>query len=214
MKQLTFLHKALAALLIAGSPLALAADRAKAGGSAGGPGASGAEAAGAGQGTPDREAATTRGNANLAKGNLSKDDQQFVQKAAQGGMMEVRLGEVASQKAMSPQVKELGSMMVKDHSKANNELKDLAGKKGFALSTELESKHQSTVDRLGKLSGEEFDKAYVNEMVSAHKKDVDLFEKAAKSADDADLKAWAGKTLPTLQGHLQHVQGMKKGSRE
>ena len=124
--------------------------------------------------------------------------------------MEVKLGELASQKAASAQVKEFGAMMVKDHGKANQELKDLAGKKGVTLPAELDSKHQGMVDKFSKLSGEAFDKEYVSDMVSDHKKDVAEFEKASKSAADADLKAWAGQTLPTLQTHLKHAQDLKK----
>jgi putative membrane protein len=146
-----------------------------------------------------------------AKSQLSKQDQQFIQKAAQSSMMEVRLGELAGQKAAAQPVKEFGAMMVKDHGAASQELNQLAGQKGLQLDTQLDSKHQGTVDRFGKLSGEEFDKTYVNEMVSAHKKDVSDFEKASKSATDADVKAWAAKTLPKLQQHLEHAQGMKKG---
>ncbi len=122
-----------------------------------------------------------------------------MQKAAQGGMMEVKLGELASQKAASAPVKEFGAMMVKDHGKANQELKDLAAKKGVTLPSELDSKHQGMVDKFSKLSGDAFDKDYVAE-----------FEKASKSAADPDLKAWAGQTLPTLQTHLTHAQDLKK----
>lgn len=192
-------------------------DRAPGGSSAGGPGA-GAGAPGANTDKPAPSTSSTRadekaaagGKAGGTQGALSKQDQQFVQKAAQGGMLEVRLGELASQKAANPKVKELGATMVKDHSQVNKELNDLAEKKGLVLSTELDSKHQGTVEKFSKLSGEEFDKAYVKELVSAHKKDVSEFEKASKSAADADVKAWAGKTLPALQGHLQHVQEMQK----
>ena len=213
MKSISSLNKVVALLLFAATPALLqGAERTVGGASAGGP-AAGTAAAGSGEGVPSPANAKGGGDAAKAgaKGALAKQDQKFIQTAAQGGLMEVRLGEVASQKASAAEVKELGAMMVKDHSKANDELKDLAGKKGVTLPAELDSKHQGTVDRLSKLSGEEFDKAYVNEMITAHKKDVSEFEKASKSAADADVKGWAGKTLPTLQAHLQHVQGMKKG---
>ena len=216
MKRFPSLNKVCAAFLFASTPVLLqAADRQAGGASAGGP-AAGAAAAGAGEGVPapstaiDRDAAAKP----AGKSTLSKEDERFLQNAAQGGIMEVRLGEIASQKASANDVKELGSMMVKDHGKANQELNELAGKKGAALMTELDAKHQSAIDRLSKLSGEEFDKGYVSEMVTAHKKDVAAFEKASKSASDPDVKAWAGKTLPTLQAHLDHVQGMAKGSRQ
>lgn len=146
-----------------------------------------------------------------AKGALAKQDEQFIKMAGQSGMTEVKLGELASQKGASAKVKEFGATMVKDHGLANQELRDLAGKKGVTLPSELDSKHQGMVDKMSKLSGEAFDKEYADEMVSNHKKAVSEFEKTSKSAADADLKAWAGKTLPTLQTHLQHAEELKKG---
>jgi putative membrane protein len=207
MKTFSILKGAVALLLTTATPAVLqAADRA------------GKSAAGAASGeaspNPGASAAGAKPAAAAGKSSLAKQDEQFVLKAAQGGMVEVRLGELASQKGGSAQVKEFGSMMVKDHGKANQELTELAGKKGVALSTELDSKHQSTVDRLGKLTGDAFDKAYTAEMVADHKKDVAEFEKAAKSATDPDIKAWAEKTLPTLQAHLQHAQGLSKGGKQ
>ncbi len=190
-----------ALLLSLALPVALQAADPKSTSSAGGPAA--------GTPSPATEAGKVEAKGD-AKGALAKQDEQFIQKAAQGGMMEVKLGELASQKAASAQVKEFGAMMVKDHGKANQELKDLAGKKGVTLPAELDSKHQGMVDKFSKLSGEAFDKEYVSDMVSDHKKDVAEFEKASKSAADADLKAWAGQTLPTLQTHLKHAQDLKK----
>ena len=189
------------ALLCVALPVMLQAADPKSTSSAGGP-AAGAPA-------PPAEAGKTDAKA-PAKGALSKQDEQFIQKAAQAGMTEVKLGELASQKGASAQVKEFGAMMVKDHGKANQELTDLAGKKGVTLPAELDSKHQGTVDKFSKLSGEAFDKEYASEMVSGHKKAVSDFEKASKSAADPDLKAWAGQTLPALQGHLKHAQALKK----
>lgn len=144
------------------------------------------------------------------KSQLAKQDEQFLQKAAQGSIMEVRLGEMASQKAVAQPVKEFGGMMVKDHGRANQELNELAGLKGMALDTELDPKHQGAVDRFGKLTGEDFDKAYVKEMVSTHKKSVSEFEKAANSASDPDVKAFAQKTLPSLKSHLVRAEALKK----
>jgi putative membrane protein len=142
--------------------------------------------------------------------DLSSHDEMFIKKAALGGMTEVRLGEIATEKARQPAVKEFGAMMVKDHSKANTELKALAKSKNVELPADLDSKHQSTVDRFSKLSADEFDKAYVKEMVEDHKKDVAEFEEAAKSAKDAEVKAFAEKTLPTLRTHLEHVMTLHK----
>lgn len=96
--------------------------------------------------------------------------------------------------------------MVTDHSKANDELKQWAQQKNITLPTELDAKHKATRDRLAKLSGDAFDKAYMHEMLTDHREDVAAFKRESTSAKDADLKAWAGKTLPTLQEHLKLAQ--------
>ena len=107
------------------------------------------------------------------------------------------------QKASSADVKAFGQRMVTDHSKANDELSQLATAKGLALPTELGGEHKDALDHLSSLSGAEFDKAYMKHMVEDHVKDVAEFEKASTTAMDSDVKGWAGKTLPTLQQHLQ-----------
>jgi putative membrane protein len=127
--------------------------------------------------------------------------------AASDGLAEVKLGQLAGEKGGSAEVKELGSMMVTDHGKANEELKTLASAKGAEVPADLDKKHQATYDRLAKLSGAEFDKAYVAEMVKGHKKAVGEFEKAAKGKD-AEVKAFADKTLPTLRHHLEKAQSL------
>ena len=147
-----------------------------------------------------------------AKSQLSAGDEKFVKTAGADGLAEVKLGELARDKANGPGVKEFGEMMASDHGKANEELKELAMKKGVTLPDKLEAKHQQTADKLGKLSGEAFDKAYAAEMVKAHKSAVSLFEGEAKSGKDADLKAFAEKTLPTLKTHLEKAQGLQGGS--
>lgn len=133
-------------------------------------------------------------------------DSSFVKKAAMGGMAEVELGNLAQQKASSDQVKQFGARMVQDHGKANDELKQIAGSKGIDLPAALDGKHRKDMDRLGKLSGAQFDKAYMNHMVDDHKKDIADFKKEANSGKDADVKAFAAKTLPTLEEHLKLAQ--------
>ena len=127
-------------------------------------------------------------------------------KAAQGGMAEVELGQLAEQNASSQAVKDFGKRMVDDHSKANDQLKQLASQKGVGLPTGLDAKDQTTKDRLSKLQGDAFDKAYMQDMVMDHKKDVAEFKHESMSAQDPDLKSWAGETLPTLQSHLQEAE--------
>jgi len=139
---------------------------------------------------------------------MTATDSTFVTKAAQGGMAEVKLGQLAEQKAMSPDVKNFGQTMVTDHTKANDELKALASSKGITLPSEIDSKDQATYDRLSKLSGAEFDRAYMKDMVSDHKTDVGEFKRQAVRGADVDLKAWAAKTLPTLEHHLQMAESV------
>jgi len=133
-------------------------------------------------------------------------DQPFAREAAIGGMAEVALGNLAKEKASSADVKQFGDRMVTDHGKANDELKQWAQQKHVTLPAAIDGKHQATHDRLAKLSGEAFDKAYMSDMVMDHQHDVAAFKREAASGKDPDLKAWAAKTLPTLQDHLKMAQ--------
>lgn len=130
-------------------------------------------------------------------------DHSFAMKAAQGGMAEVELGKLATEKGQNQQVKAFGQRMVDDHTKANDDLKSIAANKSINLPTSLDAKDQSTKDRLSKLSGAEFDKAYMRDMVNDHEKDVAEFRKEADHGQDPDLKAFAHKTLPVLEEHLR-----------
>lgn len=144
---------------------------------------------------------TMQSDKKTTQGALNGGDRDFVMKAAMGGMAEVKLGEMASQRASNDEVKQFAQRMVTDHGKANNELKDLAARKNVTLPTEIDAKHKATHDRLIKLSGADFDREYMREMVKDHDKDVAMFEKASQSSRDADLKNWAAQTLPTLREH-------------
>jgi putative membrane protein len=115
----------------------------------------------------------------------------------------VALGSLAAQQGTNPDVKNFGTRMTNDHGKANDELKALATNKGLSLPTELDAEHKSKQDELSKKSGKDFDKAYMDDMVKDHEKDVAEFQKESTSAQDPDLKAWVTKTLPTLQDHLK-----------
>jgi putative membrane protein len=98
--------------------------------------------------------------------------------------------------------------MVDDHSKASEELMQLAQQKGVTPPKEPGGKHKQLRDRLSKLSGAEFDRTYANERVKEHKKDVAEFRREADRGADPEVKAWAAKTLPTLQDHLKLAQEM------
>jgi putative membrane protein len=132
---------------------------------------------------------------------VSEEDSKFAVEAASGGMMEVQLGELAQQKALSQQVKDFGQKMVTDHSKANDELKALAARKNITLPPAPGDDHMDHIKKLSDKSGKEFDKDYIDLMVKDHKNDIDKFEKCSKDAKDADLKAFAEKSLPVLREH-------------
>jgi putative membrane protein len=140
--------------------------------------------------------------------NMTANDRDFIMDAAMGGMIEVELGRMATQQGMSEAVKQFGQRMVDDHSKANQELMSLASSKGITLPTTIDEKHRKDITKLQAMSGAEFDRAYSKMMLSDHKKDVSEFEKQSTKGTDPDLKAFASKTLPTLQEHLQMANSL------
>lgn len=144
---------------------------------------------------------------NAVTGRPTEED--FWNKAAEGGMAEVELSKLAQTKSQNADVKKFAQMMITDHTKANTELKALAAKKNVTLPTALSSSHKSTLDKLGTLSGADFDKAYVDAMVSDHDGAVSLFQTEGDGGTDPDLKAFAAKTLPTLKGHQTAIKDIK-----
>jgi len=150
-------------------------------------------------------AGTTTPHATGANQNTTLTTRQFIEHAAIGGMAEVKLGQLAQQKAASDEVKNFGKRMVDDHSKANDELKRLASKKHVTLPKDVGAKHKSVYERLSKLSGQEFDREFMDTMAKDHQEVVAEFEKAAKSSDP-DVQAFASRTLPTLHAHLDSAQ--------
>jgi putative membrane protein len=150
----------------------------------------------------------TNSVANSVTSATTAGPESFLKDAAQGGMAEVELGKLASQKSQNAEIKKFGQMMVTDHTAANNELKALAAKKNITLPTDIGS-HKSTMDGLSKDTGADFDKGYVDAMVKDHETDVSAFQKQADSATDADVKAFAAKTLPTLKKHLDAIKAIQ-----
>jgi putative membrane protein len=146
----------------------------------------------------------------LAACSSAKDSAKFASEAAAGGMAEVELGKLALQKGVDPAVKEFGQHMITDHTRGNEELKAVASKKGIQLPTDLTSDQKSLMDKLTKLSGAAFDKEYISAMVRDHEEDVKDFQTQANEGTDPDVKAFAGKTLPTLQSHLQMARDAAK----
>ena len=140
---------------------------------------------------------------------MASSDRKFVMEALKGGMAEVELGKLASERAANDGVKQFGKRMADDHGKAGSELMKLAQDKGLTAPSELDSKHARLRTKLAKLSGAEFDRAYVDEMVKDHRQDVKEFRREADKAKDPDVKAFAAKTLPTLEDHLKQVEGLQ-----
>lgn len=141
--------------------------------------------------------------------SVSSADSKFMTEAAQGGMAEVKLGELAASKGATPEIKAFGQRMVVDHGKANADLKTLAAAKGVTLPTDVNSEQKDMYDKLSKLSGAAFDSAYVKGMVEDHEKDVAEFEKESTGAVDSDVKSLAVRTLPTLKSHLEQIKTIK-----
>jgi len=133
---------------------------------------------------------------------VNEADREFVSKAATGGTAEVELGRVATQRAVRPSVRSFAERMVADHGRANAELAAFARRKGLEVPTALEPSQQAMRDRLSGLSGPDFDRAYMSEIVRDHTEDIALFERAAEISSDPDLKAWAARSLPMLRDHL------------
>lgn len=141
---------------------------------------------------------------------LSSQDKMFTDAAAKGGMMEVMIGELAATNASNAKVKALGAMMVKDHGKVNEELKSWASKMNHTLPTAMNAEQQKHYDDLKMKKGADFDKAYTQLMVSDHKKDIAEFKKQSTQGNNADLKSFAGKTVPTLEHHLMESEDAMK----
>lgn len=145
-------------------------------------------------------------------GSMAPASRAFALATASGGMMEVELGNLAQQRAASAKVKELGQRLASDHTKANNELKELVAAKGVTLPVIMGDEHKATVDKLAQLSATAFDREYINTLVASHQKAITNFEDMAKSADDPEIKVWAAKTLPTLKEHLRSVEALQKAT--
>ena len=148
----------------------------------------------------------------LAAGGCARggdDSGSFAKNAAQGGTAEVQLGRLAATRASSPAVRQFGQQMVEDHSKAGNELTQLAARKNIQLPTELKAEHKALMDKLSQLSGADFDKAYVDGMVDDHAHDAEEFQAQSNGGSDPDVKAFAAKTLPVIRHHLQMIKDIK-----
>jgi putative membrane protein len=140
---------------------------------------------------------------------VEEADAKFTTQAAVGGMAEVELGKMALDKSSNPQVKEFATMMVKDHGMANTELTAIAKQKNITLPSTVDDEHKKKMEDLSKKTGADFDKDYVNAMVDGHKSTLKLMEDESKDGKDVDLKAFATKTAPIVQSHLEMINKIK-----
>jgi putative membrane protein len=137
---------------------------------------------------------------------LDKDDAKFATDAANGGMAEVELGKLALRKTYIASLRKFAEMMVADHGKANEELQAIARKKAIALPADVDNDYKRKIADLDKKQGEDFNKAYVDAMISGHKETLDMMDKEARHGKDADLKAFAEKNAPTVKAHLEAIK--------
>ena len=145
---------------------------------------------------------------NVKAAALSAEGQEFVKKAAAGGMAEVKLSELAGSRASAANVKEFAQQMVVDHTKANDELKAIAESDKIAWPTKLHGDSEVAYNELSKLSGAKFDAEYVKVMVGDHDKTVRAFEEASGKVKNPALKSFIEKTLPVLRQHQQHIHAI------
>jgi putative membrane protein len=151
-------------------------------------------------------------NAGKTSGHLTMTDESFIRKAAQDGMTEAQLGGLAAQKAKREDVKRFGEKMMTDHTRINDTLKSLALQKGLTLQDGLDAVHAGVIDRISTLEGDQFDKAWIDEMVKGHKEAVGEFKGESNTVKDPELKAFVAKNLPVLKQHLQMIEKVANGS--
>lgn len=138
------------------------------------------------------------------------NDNDFAKEAAQGGMAEVKLGQLAEEKGSSQAVKDFGKRMVEDHSAANEKLQTIASREKVDLPTGISKKDQKTYDQLSQLSGDAFDRAYAKDMVKDHQHDISAFKDEASGGQNPAIKGFASQTLPTLEDHLKMARDMQR----
>ncbi|HEY2865878.1 MAG TPA: DUF4142 domain-containing protein [Pyrinomonadaceae bacterium] len=146
--------------------------------------------------------------ANTASSMTTPAPESFLTDVIEGGSTEVALGKLAQTQSKNADIKKFGQMLVTDHSKANQEAAALVKKLNFNEPTGMGS-HQSTYDKMKSLTGDDFDQEFVEDMVSDHEKDISTFQKESQNSTNADVKAFATKTLPVLQKHLDTVKGIQ-----
>jgi putative membrane protein len=157
--------------------------------------------------------ATSTAGGMTARADLKRGERKFLEKVAQHNLAEIQTGKLAAAQAANSEVKNFGKMMAQDHGKAYEEVVRLAKAKRVSLPGEPDRGHKKGAEKLQKLTGAEFDRKYMSEMVKDHQKDVKEFQKMARDAKDPDVKAFAGRTLPVLEGHLKMARDVYASTR-
>ncbi len=178
------------------------------GGSQGG-GAPGGQAPG-----PTANGPTAPGTPETMPTPAKVDDKKFIKEAAMGGLAEVELGKIAEQKASSDQVKQFAQKMVTDHTKVNDQLKQIASQANVEIPDQLGKKYQSRIDKLNKLEGADFDKAYIKDQLKDHKADVSDFQSESQGGTIPAVQQFASQTLPTLEQHLELAKNLSKSEKK
>lgn len=140
---------------------------------------------------------------------VEEDDAKFATEAANGGLVEVEFAHVAVAKTANAKLKDFANMMLTDHGKANEELKTIAMNKNISLPMSIDDAHQRKLDKLNEKTGKDFDKDYADAMVDGHQKMLDLMKKQAEDGKDAELRAFASKTMPVVQSHLDLIKKIR-----
>ena len=146
----------------------------------------------------------------FAQEKKAEPDKGFMMSAARDAVFHVEAGKLAVQRGSSEGVKKFGQQEIDHHTQTNNELAQLASKKGVMLPKKVNKKEQETLDKLAKLSGPDFDKAFLEMEIKDHSKDLSAFQKEAKDGKDPDMKAWAAKIVPTIEEHLKIARDLMK----
>jgi putative membrane protein len=144
----------------------------------------------------------------IAAQTLTDNDRKFIETALKGGTAEVQEAKLAQQQAGSTDVKAAAADLERDHTKANGELKKIASANGVTVKEEAPPERKALQERLQGLSGKQFDDAYVQAAIDAHRRTIDLFERTEAETNNPQVKTFAGKTLPTLKHHLEMMQAL------
>lgn len=159
----------------------------------------------------ERQPSTLQNRQNTTEQNqnrLSSSDRLFMNRAAQGNLAEIRLSQLALQKASSDQVKQYAQQMIDQHTQATNQLTQIAGQKGVTLPRQIDAQHQQIERQLQRLSGASFDQAYMRAMVNDHAQTVALFQRQTQQGRDQDVVAFASELLPAIQQHYAMANSM------